>query len=112
MRIKEEKRRIRIQEMTAIIQNCRSSGLSVKAWCKQNQVGEGAYYYWLKVIRNEVLDGKQEKRNEIVQVALPEMDLSSKEAILIKYQGISLEISAGTTSSDIVSILRAIKEVC
>ncbi len=111
MRIKEEKRRIRIQEMTAIIQNCRSSGLSVKEWCRQNQVGEGAYYYWLKVIRNGILNGEQEKSNEIVQVALPEMHLSSKEVILIKYQGVSLEIPAGTTSSDIVSILRAVKEV-
>ncbi len=98
--------------MTAIIQNCRSSGISVKEWCRQNQVREGAYYYWLKVIRNGILNGEQEKRNEIVQVALPEIHHSCKEGILIKYQGVSLEIPAGTTSSDIVSILRAIKEVC
>ena len=110
MEVYTTKRKVRNQNMTAMIQSCQNSGMTIKEWCFQNNVTEGSYYYWLHKIRETAILEKE--RNEIVQVTLPEMHLSSEEGILIKYQGVSLEIPAGTTSSDIVSILRAIKEVC
>lgn len=33
----------------------RSSGLSVHQWCEKTGEKQANYYYWLKVIRNEVL---------------------------------------------------------
>lgn len=33
----------------------KSSGLSVRKWCADNNVQESRYYYWLKVLRNDEL---------------------------------------------------------
>ena len=37
------------------ISECRRSGKTVRSWCQENSVLESTYYYWLKVVRNEIL---------------------------------------------------------
>lgn len=33
----------------------KSSGLSVKRWCAEQNIRESRYYYWLQILRNEEL---------------------------------------------------------
>ena len=42
----ELKHRAKLQEWTARIRDCRSSGLSVRAWCKQERINAATYYRW------------------------------------------------------------------
>ena len=42
----ELKHRVKLQEWAARIQDCRSSGLSVRAWCKQEEINAATYYRW------------------------------------------------------------------
>ena len=42
----ELKHRAKLQEWSARIQECRSSGLSVRAWCRQEGVNATTYYRW------------------------------------------------------------------
>ena len=42
----ELKHRVKLQEWAARIQDCRSSGLSVRAWCRQQGVTAATYYRW------------------------------------------------------------------
>jgi len=42
----ELKHRAKLQEWAARIQECRSSGLSVRAWCRQKEVNAATYYRW------------------------------------------------------------------
>ena len=42
----ELKHRAKLQEWAARIQDCRSSGLSVRAWCRQDRINATAYYRW------------------------------------------------------------------
>ena len=42
----ELKHRVKLQEWAARIQDCRSSGLSVRAWCRQEEVNAATYYRW------------------------------------------------------------------
>ncbi len=44
-----------VEEWKQLITTCRTSGMSVSRWCRENEIKEGRYYYWLKVIRNEAL---------------------------------------------------------
>lgn len=37
-----------------ISERCQS-GQTIRAWCKENNIQEGQYYYWLKVLREESL---------------------------------------------------------
>ena len=42
----ELKHRAKLQEWAARIQDCRSSGLSVRAWCRQERINATTYYRW------------------------------------------------------------------
>ena len=42
----ELKHRVKLQEWAARIQDCRSSGLSVRAWCRQEEINAETYYRW------------------------------------------------------------------
>ena len=42
----ELKHRVKLQEWAARIQDCRSSGLSVRAWCRQEKINAATYYRW------------------------------------------------------------------
>ena len=39
----ELKHRVKLQEWAARIQDCRSSGLSVRAWCRQEEINAATY---------------------------------------------------------------------
>ena len=40
------KHRVKLQEWAARIQDCHSSGLSVRAWCRQEEINVTTYYRW------------------------------------------------------------------
>ena len=40
------KHRVKLQEWAARIQDCRSSGLSVRVWCRQEGITAATYYRW------------------------------------------------------------------
>ena len=42
----ELKHRVKLQEWAARIQDCRSSGLSVREWCRQEEINAETYYRW------------------------------------------------------------------
>ena len=42
----ELKHRVKLQEWAARIQDCRSSDLSVRAWCRQEEINAATYYPW------------------------------------------------------------------
>jgi hypothetical protein len=42
----ELKHQARLQEWAATIQDCRSSGLSVKQWCREREITTTTYYRW------------------------------------------------------------------
>ena len=42
----ELKHHAKQQEWAAQIQNCRSSGLPVRAWCRQERINTTTYYRW------------------------------------------------------------------
>ena len=42
----ELKHRVKLQEWAARMQDCRSSGLPVRAWCRQEEINAATYYRW------------------------------------------------------------------
>ena len=46
----------RLDQWKTIIADCQNSGLSAREYLRQNQIREGAYYYWLHKIRKSYLN--------------------------------------------------------
>ena len=54
----------RYDKWVAIISEHNASGLSIRDWCRQNNVKETSYYYWLKKMRHSIVESiDQDDRN-------------------------------------------------
>lgn len=123
--IKEIKTEVRHREWTEQIQECQSSGQTVKEWCSNAGISLSTYYNRLKAVREEMLS-RQPKLHEIVPVSVsPELTenrtalsdktvtankLKSIEKIIIRKNGIEIEIPCDADEHTITAMLRGLKE--
>ena len=49
-------RNIRIQQWATVIKSKTESGLTVSEFCEQNSISKNRYYYWLRKVKNAVLE--------------------------------------------------------
>ena len=47
---------VRLQKWTDIIRDCRSSGQTVDDYCAANHISRNAYYYWLRKVKEAVIE--------------------------------------------------------
>ena len=40
---------LRFQVWTERVRECHTSGMTVKAWCEQNNINQKTYYYWQRI---------------------------------------------------------------
>ena len=131
MEISEAKRYVRLREWSAMIQACKASGQTVKAWCDENGIGKKTYYYRLKRVRLAALQ-EPEKAVEYFPSAgvssptfakLPfggagESDrISGKPvpgvlALTVRMGPASVDIMGGANPETIATTLRVLQEIC
>lgn len=46
---------VRLQQWTAIIKDCRSSGKKVDDYCSEHNISRNAYYYWLRKVKSAAI---------------------------------------------------------
>ena len=123
--IKEIKTELRHREWAEQIQECQNSGQTVKEWCSNSGISPSTYYNRLRAVREEMLS-RQPKLHEIVPVSvstelsrnnvtLPEKSTSadkpkSTEKIIIRKNGIEIEIPSDADENIITAMLRGLKE--
>ena len=78
MTITEAKRQTRLIVWQQRIQEQRESGISIKAWCAQQECSEGQFYYWLKVTRENTLKQLEEPLS-LVQVKPSELPVTAAQ---------------------------------
>ena len=49
----------RVQLWTERIAECRSSGMSVRTWCRENEISEKTYYYWQRRLYQQMISAAQ-----------------------------------------------------
>lgn len=106
---------------TPIIQKCRSSGIGVRPWCRENNVSEKQFYYWERRIKGKDFETQKENKsqNQANFVELPVSISSSinrstptfRADMVIHVENNVLEIS-NTVSENLLSmVLKVISNV-
>ncbi|URN85234.1 IS66 family insertion sequence element accessory protein TnpA [Acetobacterium wieringae] len=102
------KTKFRMEQWTQLIQDQRSSGMTVKVWCQQNLVKETSYYYWLKRIRQQAcgqeMVSTQLEPDEPVTFAKLPMSLGKTNrspAVVINLPSATIEVMDGAAPETI-----------
>ena len=102
-------RRIRnLEEITPYVMACRSSGLTCKEWCRQNNIPVTTYYGWQKRVFNAVKKDQAVEFAELVPISNTE---SINTVATISVRGLSLNLLSGIDSETVTAIVRGLSNV-
>lgn len=120
------------QEWFDLIQDCRTSGMKVKAWCKQHNVTAKALYYHIRRLRQEgyaipqrTMETAPQEKQEVVCLGIPNgisaggtavYDSASGSAdtasLRLDFHGVLIEVFNHAVQETITNTLRALQSLC
>lgn len=109
------RKHMKCEQWKSIIMECRSSGMTVTAWCKANGICEQTYYRNLKKLRTEMLESfpvSAEKPVAFKKLEVHTPVPNTQAAVIIRLNGATVEISEGTSQQTIQAVLLALQSVC
>ncbi|MGN0386553.1 MAG: IS66 family insertion sequence element accessory protein TnpA [Lachnospiraceae bacterium] len=116
--VTQVKAEVRKAHWKQLIQECQSSGMTVRDWCSQNGIKEQTYYRNLQKLRQEICDSLPvpviEPQKPVafkkleVQAPLP----NTQAAVIIRLPQATLEITEGTSQQTIQAVLLALQSIC
>ena len=62
----------RLENWTARIMACRSSGMTVRAWCQENGLSEKTYYYWQRRLFQTLSEQQGAHKTAFAEVTPPQ----------------------------------------
>ena len=103
----EVRKEYRLQEWARIVQECQSSGLSNREFCRQNGISEKTYYYRLRQLRESVIAHSKQTG---ALVKLEESPSAAPDQMLrIQFCGAQLELPGSIDMDAVVALLRSIQ---
>lgn len=108
MNVKEISDNVRLQEWAVRIEEARNSGLSVRQWCKNNNISEQVYYYWLKRIRKLTVENTDPKFIPIQIDPVPVSNTVQSSVITITKGDIHLEFPDTVSPDKILDIIKVL----
>ena len=99
------------QEWGQIIRQRKESGLSIRNFCKENNISERQYFYWQKKIRLTPMDNCQPKLLRIdMPKELPEDNrIRNSGVILVRFRGAEIQIPSQEINA-VTAVLQALKQ--
>lgn len=107
-----------------LITQCRSSGLTDRQWCIENEIPVSTFYYHVRALRKKACEVPEAvnvavQKQEVVQVPLWEMEQHTSDpvslplpSICLEMQGIRIEIHEQAGADVIRNTLIALRQLC
>lgn len=124
MDAKRVKLQYHLSKWMPIIQECRASGMTVKAWCVENNVSEQQFFYWQRRVRGELCTSiqapeKENNQQSAIFAALPIQDYHKKSSqsdifrpdLVISIGDYRVELANQTNPQLLEAILKVIGHV-
>ena len=111
------KTQLRMEQWKQLIEECQKSEMSVTAWCKENNVSESSYYYYLKRFRQQAIASltvpmETESKTIFKKVEVSPYLSNPSAAVVLRLPQATLEIAEGTSQQTIQAVLLALQSVC
>lgn len=116
-RVTKVRKYLKREQWLALISDCQSSGMTVTAWCKQNDICEQTYYRNLKKLREDAccsfpVPAQPGKTAVFKQLQLQQPVSDGNAAVLIHLPYATLEVYNGAGRETLEAVLAALKSTC
>ena len=98
----------RVQLWAERISECRGSGMSVRAWCRENAISEKTYYYWQRRLYQQMASTTETVSFAEIPRVIQTGECSGVAA-KISLTGATIEVYPGADAQMIQAILRALQ---
>lgn len=95
----------KLSEWAERVSACRNSGLSVRAWCQENEVSEQTYYRW----QRQLYKLAQEEREGGFAEITPIRRTPGSIAVTVQIGRVELAVHNGADATTVEAVLRAVK---
>ena len=97
----------RLQQWAQVVKECNASGLSNREYCRQNNIPEKTYYYWIRKLRQTAAEQMQP---EPTLVPLePEFPEKETDMLQIRFHGAELVLPASVDLDAVAAVLKSIQ---
>ena len=116
--VSQVKRQFRMEQWKKYITECQASGMSVRSWCKQNDLCEQTYYKYLRRFRQELCDSlpvpveSPEKPVQFSKLTVETPVHHTQAAVIIHLPNATIEVQNGADQQPVEAVLLALKTVC
>ena len=116
-KVTQVKTQLRLEKWKKIISECQNSGMPVRTWCMQNGLKEQSYYYYLKKIREQIIEDlpvplKEEKPVVFQKLEVHPHAQNINASVILRLPNAVLEINEGTSQQTIQAVLLALQGLC
>lgn len=113
---------VRLQKWISIVETCRGSGKTIKAWCAENGINLKSYYYWQRKVCLETcreITTVQKFMPEIVsnngktvfaELSIPENN-TGKIAVNVQRDNMQINVFSGADASTIEIVFEALRKL-
>ena len=104
---------VNAERWAGLIKERVDSGMTIKEWCRERNIKESQYYYWLKTLRQEETSAADSQRQASRFVELPDIcqwkgPAQGKPAAIIRKGDISIEIAEDASAAFIAKVMEAL----
>ena len=103
--LQEYNTRSKISEWSDRVTACRSSGMTVKAWCSQNGLSEKTYYYW----QRKLFQASKQEETRFVEITGKGLGENDTAAATIQANGFIAKIHNGADRETLTALLEAMR---
>jgi hypothetical protein len=102
-----------LQNWAAIVHACKNSGMKTKDWLVENNISNDQYYYWFRILHEQVCIAKTSREENIKQVVKiecsePEPAYSKQSDVITMNVG---ELNINIPSGADIRVIRTIMEM-
>ncbi len=118
MNTREARHPAQMAEWEERVKDCRSSGRSVKEWCKVKGIGYQTYYRWEREVTNHasIQKVRQEAATEPVKAEFARIrtegerpgSVKAQGAAIIRIGGVTIEVNADTDIGMVAALCQAL----
>ena len=101
----------RLQQWAQVVKACNASGLSNREYCRQHNISEKTYYYWVRRLRQAAASQIEARTPTLVQLepAQPASRQETDDMLYIRFRGAELTLPGRTDMDTVAALLKSIQ---